>query len=131
MAWRTLLDQLKSLEIELQQQEIRSDPVRITQLLHPEFIEIGYSGTTYDFKSIFDSMLNFSSDSKLWSQDFAYVEYASDVVQLIYLSANIDERGNLSRHAKRSSIWVSETGNWQMKFHQGTPVSVFDKSKVK
>ncbi len=120
------MDHLKSLEIEIQQQEIRSNKARITELLHPDFVEIGYSGRTYDFKSTLDSMLNLPADFNLWSQDFEYIKYAPDVVQVIYLSANIDKHGNLNRHAKRTSIWVNETGSWQMKFHQGTPVPTFE-----
>ena len=122
------MEKLKSLEIELHQQSIRKDVGRVAELLHPDFIEVGYSGTTYDFNSTIDSISDLPSTFVVWSQDYEFVEYAEDVIQVIYLSANIDEEGNLFRHAKRTSIWIYEGGDWQMKYHQGTPVSPFEKS---
>jgi len=124
------LDHLISFEIALHQQNIRTDIDRLTELLHPEFVEIGYSGRTFDLKSTFISMSELPSDFILWSQSYEYIKYALDVVQVIYLSANIDKHGNLYRHAKRASIWVNESGNWQMKFHQATPVATFEKSNA-
>ena len=70
------------------------------------------------------------SDSEVWSQDFSYNKYANDIVQIVYLSAKLDIGGNLTRHAKRTSIWVNEFGKWQMKFHLATPVSAFEKSSA-
>jgi len=124
------LDRLKSLEIELHQQAVRKDTKRIVELLHPEFIEVGYSGNTYDFSSTVKSISGLPSNFEIYSQSYEFVEYAKGIVQVIYLSANIDEEGNLFRHAKRTSIWVNEGDNWKMKYHQGTPVAPFEKSNA-
>lgn len=124
------MDHLKSLEIELHQQAVRKDTNRITELLHPDFIEVGYSGNTYDFNSTLSGISSLPPKFVIWSQDYEFVEYAEDVVQVIYLSANVDEEGNLFRHAKRTSIWVKEGDNWQMKYHQGIPVAPFEKSNA-
>lgn len=121
---------LRSFEIELHQPAIRRDASRVAQLLHPEFIEIGYSGTTWDFNSTLENIGLLPPQFVIWSQDFQFIEYAEAVVQLIYLSANVNEQGHLFRHAKRSSIWVREAAQWRMKYHQATAIDAFEKSKA-
>jgi hypothetical protein len=125
------LDHLKNLEIALHQHDVRINIDKLKELLHPEFVEIGYSGKTYDFNSIVENLRSESSpDYEVWSQDFSYNQYASDTVQVVYLSAQLGKNGDLSRHAKRTSIWVNESGRWQMKFHQATPVAEFEKENA-
>jgi hypothetical protein len=126
-----LLNQLKGLEISLHQPEVRTNPDRLKQLLHPQFVEVGYSGITYDLDSIVACLLSEpQTDSGIWSQDYECHRLAHDVAQLVYLSATMDKAGGLSRHAKRSSIWVSDAGDWKMKFHQATPVAGLEKSNA-
>jgi hypothetical protein len=125
------LKHLQELEIALHQYEIRTDLKRLAKLLHPEYIEIGYSGRTFDFNSIIESV---SSEPKpnfeIWSQSYQFIELDSNIVQLIYKSARLGNHGNLSRHAKRTSIWVKESDWWQVKFHQATPVGTFEMAKA-
>lgn len=121
---------LRSFEIELHQPATRKDADRVAELLHPEFIEIGYSGTTWNFNSTLKNIGLVPPQFTIWSQDFEFIEYTEDVVQLIYLSANVNEHGHLFRHAKRSSIWVREAGKWRMKYHQATAIDGFEKSKA-
>ena len=124
------MDNLRALEIVFHQQVVRTSIDKLTELLHPSFIEVGYSGKTYDFNSMLENQLKPPLDFVVWSQDYEYYEYASDIVQVNYLSANLEKDGSLSRHAKRTSIWVKESCNWQMRFHQGTPIATFEKSNV-
>lgn len=119
---------LKALEIELHQPAIRVDKIRVTELLHPDFIEIGYSGKTWDFETTLAGIAQTPASYVIWSQSYQTLEYAEGVIQLMYLSANVDEHGDLFRHAKRTSIWVNVGGKWQMKFHQATPVEPFERS---
>lgn len=126
-----LLNYLKELEIALHQHDLRTDPEKLRQFLHPEFIEIGYSGKTYDFKSIISSLLaEPPSDFIIWSQDYECSLYAQAVAQIRYLSGRLDKDGKLTRHAKRTSIWVKESENWQMKFHQATPTNSFERTNA-
>lgn len=119
---------LQELEITLHKYATRADLKKLTVLLHPNYIEIGYSGRTYDFDSIVEDLLSESKqDFEIWSQEYKINELASNMVQLIYKSARVDGQGRLSRHAKRASIWIKESGKWQMKFHQATPVGAFEK----
>ena len=124
------MDNLRDLEISIHQHDVRTSIDKLTELLHPNFVEISYSGKTYDFNSMLDSLPKLPPDFIVWSQGYEYYEYAPNIVQVIYLSANLEKDGSLSRHAKRTSIWVKKLNSWQMKFHQGTPVAAFEKSNA-
>ncbi len=123
-----IFEHLKNLEIRLHGSVNGVDASSVQNLLHAEFIEFGYSGKTYDYKSILDSFeLLMEGDSAIWSQTFDFTKYTPDVVQVRYLSASMNGDGKLSRYAKRSSLWVNMPGNWQLKFHQATPTAPFSK----
>ncbi len=119
------MDQLRLLEIELHKPAVRSDVKKVAELLHAKFIEIGFSGKTHDFESVLSSIVDVPSGFEIWSQNYEFIEYSVGLVQVIYLSANIDVEGGLHRHAKRASMWVYESDRWQMRFHQATPVAPF------
>ena len=114
-------------ELALHQYETRQDAVKLVKLLHPEFIEIGYSGKTHSYESTLQSLLQEEPSSyKIWSQDFECIELAENLMLLVYREARL-KSGILSHHTKRSSIWVKIGDNWQIKFHQATPVDPFPK----
>ncbi|MCE0558502.1 DUF4440 domain-containing protein [Motilimonas sp. E26] len=93
----------------------------IDRLLHPDFKEVGESGTSYDYRSIIDMMAaEQPSDGYVHSQDYQCIELAPSVQLLLYQSAWVDELGNKSHFAKRSSIWVLVGNQWQLQYHQGT-----------
>jgi len=120
------MEQLRKLEIELHQLGTRSNYSRIDQLIHNSFIEIGYSGSVYSKEEILYSLLSeVESTYTVWSQDYQFIELSKDMVQVIYKEARMDAQGTLSRHAIRTSIWKKELANWQVRFHQATPVTSF------
>lgn len=113
-------------EIALHQYEIRQNKAEITRLLHPEFREVGESGTSYDFQSI-NAMMEEeqASNGYIHSQDFECINLESCVQMLLYKSAWVNELGIKSLFAKRVSIWVLNGVQWQLKYHQGTPCDSF------
>ena len=120
-------DKIKSLEVSLHESEVRSNPKRIIELLHKDFREIGYSGSTYDLSAILTNLTGKNSESQsIWSQEFEFDHLSSEIIQVHYLSAHI-KNGELTRHAKRTSIWVKEGAEWLLRYHQGTPTSSFIK----
>ena len=98
------MDILIEQEIALHQYEVRQNKLEVTRLLHPSFREVGVSGRSYDFECI---QLEFS------------------VQLLLYKSVFVDEFGEFSHFAKRSSIWVLSDTQWQMKYHQGSSCEPF------
>lgn len=120
------MEQLLNLEIELHQHDTRSNLSRIDQLIHSSFIEIGYSGNTYSKKEILHLLLSEAEPTyTVWSQDYQFIELSKDIVQVIYKEARVDEQGKLSRHVIRTSIWQKELDNWQIRFHQASPITGF------
>lgn len=113
-------------EIELHQYEVRQNPQEIFRLLHPNFREVGESGTTYDYQSILKMMLDEKpSQGHIHSQDYECIQLDSTTQLLLYRSVWIDSLGQKSHFAKRSSIWVKADHGWQMQYHQGTPCPEF------
>ncbi len=122
------MEHLRKLEESLLQNEIRSNQSKLNDLIHDDFIEIGYSGKTHTKSNILaDLPIEQYSEIELWSQDYNFKTLSTDTVLLIYKQCRIDPNGNMSRYAKRSSIWFNNNGNWQLLFHQGTPTEPFEK----
>ena len=106
--------------------EIRSSRNQLDALLHAEFVEIGASGKFYNKAQILDALP--SQDTSVYEiQDFHArpidppTPYTKSIHTHYTLKAKYAE-GTTSM-SRRSSIWVLEQGDWQLKFHQGTPIS--------
>ena len=122
---------LRKLEESLLKKEIRANPNKLNELIHESFIEIGYSGKTYEKTDILTSLPNEKdSESEYWSQDYSFISLSTDLVLIMYLEARMDKNGKLSRYAKRTSIWFNNADKWQIKFHQGTPTQPFEKNNT-
>jgi len=127
---RGLHKHLKALEVSLHKTEVRCCRESLEMLLHPSFKEIGYSGTTHNFKSILKTLTHESTSGiipVIWSQDFEFADLSPEIVQIWYLSAQ-EKEGVLVRHAKRTSIWVNDSLIWRMQYHQATPICTFEKN---
>lgn len=114
-------------ELELHKHETRSSKSRLRKLLHSEFVEIGYSGQTWDFNSIVES-LTAESDAGflIHAQQFSCEELQQGIYLLIYKTVQIGKGGQRSRFAKRTSIWMRTDSKWQMRFHQATACEEFE-----
>ena len=121
MTRRALLAELQRYETELHRADVRRDRARLEALLHPEFIEFGRSGRRYERDEIINELKRSDTDPKIHADDFELRSLAADCAMLTYLSAHVDESGNLFRRTLRTSIWAQGEDGWQMLFHQGTP----------
>ena len=121
-------------EVALHQYEVRSDKKQLLKLLHPEFQEVGESGTSYSLNSILELLgTEQANGSQIHSQEFEGTELAPNIYLLLYKSATIDAENNCSHFAKRSSIWLLTEQGWQMKYHQGTqcqPFAISERAKM-
>ena len=122
-----VLVELMKLEMELHQSPVRKNQDRLDQLLHDSFLEIGHSGEIYD-KSRILSSLQAESTQSIWSQDYESQTISEVLVLLTYRSAHIGAEGVLSRFSRRSSLWEKTGKTWKLRFHQGTPTNMFNKS---
>lgn len=120
MGSEDLLEQLRTLEVELHQPEVRSSVQRLDELLHESFTEIGRSGEHYDRNDILDQLPREESTSSIWSGSFSVDEILPGLALVTYESAQLDTNGMKSRRTMRSSLWQQTSKGWQIRFHQGT-----------
>ena len=118
---------ITALEVSLHDPAIRHDQKKLTELLHKDFREVGYTGKSYNLASILNDLADINSESQsICSQEFDFTHLSPEIIQVHYLSAHL-KNGELTRHAKRSSIWVKQGTKWLLRYHQGTPTSSFIK----
>jgi hypothetical protein len=120
----SLLDTLRSLEVELHHPGVRCNRERLEQLLTEDFFEVGRSGRQYTRSTVIGFLLNENSQPDVQSDDFNVAELADSVALLTYRSAHIEANGQLLNHTLRASIWVNLDGRWRVRYHQGTPAAV-------
>jgi len=97
---------------------VRGDPLTAGLLLHRDFREVGQSGRVWDRGSVLEMMEqeSHSGPVDIRAEDVVATGLAPDVVLLTFDS--VTARGR----THRSSVWVRETGRWQLLHHQGTSV---------
>ena len=122
-----LLDTLRKLEVETHQAHVRADPQELERLLHPNFFEVGRSGALYSRASVLAEFTNRPPLYRVWAQDFQIESVTEGLALLTYRSAHVADNGSLERHTLRASLWQSTEQGWRLRFHQGTPVSEFEK----
>jgi hypothetical protein len=120
---QSLLQELQALEVELHHPGVRSSRDRLERLLHPEFHEVGRSGTQYDRETVIRFLSSRESVAVVDSGEFSVSSLAPDVALLTYRSAQREADGKLVNHTYRSSIWIRDSAGWRMRYHQGTPAA--------
>ena len=116
----SLLHQLRTLELQLHQPEVRGDASRLVALIHAEFQEFGRSGTAYSRADIVALLTSAKQHEPVIADNFAVRRLSADVALLTYRSANVLPDGTLRGHALRCCIWQRSAVDWQVSFHQGT-----------
>ncbi|WP_338885277.1 DUF4440 domain-containing protein [Xenorhabdus sp. TH1] len=117
---------LKNFEVSLQGKK-RNNADWLNIVLHDNFLEISKSGYVYTKKDVFDALTTeIKTNFQLFSKNFSINHLDKNIVLLTYQSYEIDLTGNFFNQALRSSIWQlsSLTGQWQLRFHQGTIIPV-------
>ena len=113
-------EELKTLEEGLWQTKFRFDLVKMNEVLAPDFFEYGCSGRVYQRE---DTLTVPSQEiaAVIPLVDFKARLIDVNVVQLTYISIVNYPEGE--QRALRSSIWSRTPNGWQLRFHQGTPLS--------
>lgn len=113
---------LQTLETELHRTETRRDAHRLSELLHPEFLEFGRSGRRYTRAEILAEFADHGHvPANVVSTNYEASPLSEDLFLLTYTSAHRDSSGGLHRFTRRASIWMRTPTGWQVRFHQGTP----------
>ena len=91
----------------------------MSELLAEEFVEFGSSGRQFN-KAQVVAALQSESPVQVTASEFKVWLLSSQIALVTYQA---QRHGDPSVHTLRSSIWQQKEGQWQMVFHQGTPVS--------
>jgi hypothetical protein len=110
------------LEERLLQPEIRRSRTELQRLLAAEFVEFGSDGKAHDRDSIIEE-LALESEVDISITNFQATALAPNVVLAKYRAVARKSTDAPGRHSLRCSIWKLRDGEWQMVFHQGTPVT--------
>jgi ribonuclease HI len=108
------IETVVELEQQLMRPEVRRDPARVSELLHPQFEEIGTSGRMWTRDSMLNAIGNIVSNDPQFEM-LGVDKLDATTVLLTY--ASHDDRGRILR----SSLWLSDGSRWRLRFHQGTP----------
>lgn len=121
-----LLGRLRALEVALHQPVTRADAVRLRELLHPGFHEIGRSGRQYSRDEVLSELVNQPQACEILSENYRLDQLSERLALLTYRSAHVTANGVLERHSLRTSLWELTEAGWQLRFHQGTPTEAFE-----
>ncbi|MDJ0314448.1 ribonuclease HI family protein [Arthrobacter sp. H35-D1] len=107
------LEAVVQLERELLDPAVRADPLRASELLHPDFEEIGASGRRLSRQ---EALAMFSDETAgHTSLEVLTLNRLDDSTALLTYRSDAPDGSAL-----RSSIWQFASGRWQVRFHQGT-----------
>jgi len=112
---------LRELELELLQPAVRRNPERLASLLAEGFRDFGSSGRIFTRDEVIEAL---GTESQVhWSISDFRAEVVRDGVALVtYRAVRRGEADQSEAASSRSSLWVMRDGEWQMLFHQGTPI---------
>jgi glyoxylase I family protein len=68
-------------------------------------------------------LLATETSQPLSMKDFECHRIADGVALVCYRAVRIDPRTHEHATTLRSSLWINQSGEWRMRFHQGTPSS--------
>jgi ribonuclease HI len=111
------LREVLDMELQLLDPAVRTDRAVLEQLLHPDFAEFGASGRVWDREAMMRALGEEAPVSRTEVSDLAAAHLADDVILVTYRTTTAE------RSALRSSTWVQARGRWQVRFHQGTPLT--------
>jgi hypothetical protein len=110
------------LERSLMEEETRKSPERLDLLLADEFREFGRSGTIYGKRQIIELMCQ-EEPVRRTIAEFTVKQIAENVALITYRSSRTDENSGIELESLRSSLWRKNGAQWQLLFHQGTPLN--------
>lgn len=109
---------LEQLERSLWQTATRFDRKYMENILAPDFFEFGRSGRKWNR----DEVLDYSEEEIKAELSDMEVHFIDETTALVtYLSKAQYEELEISY---RSSLWVKNGEQWQLRFHQGTPTQI-------
>ncbi len=114
-----IAQQLRKLEEDMLQPEIRRSPEAVASLLTDDFCEFGSSGRIFSKSEILEA-LRTETGGQISIADFCVRSLTAETALVTYRAIRRADAHQAGRTSLRSSMWVLRDGRWQMLFHQGT-----------
>lgn len=111
---------LRELEQSLLDPAVRRNRARLLALLADDFLEFGSSGRVWTRKTIIDLLAKETAFVPPEIEDFDCALLAPELALATYRTVRTEEEDGERLISLRSSIWTRATGEWKMRFHQGT-----------
>lgn len=106
--------ELVTLELKLQQEDVRSDKKQLAQLVHDNYLEFGRSGKVWKKADLL------VSDQKIPQLHIQSSEFSVQKVgERSYLVSYLTTEQETGKQTNRRSLWVKEENAWQLLFHEG------------
>jgi glyoxylase I family protein len=112
---------LRSLEEALLDGAVRADRKQVSALLTEDFFEFGQSGIVWTRDRILDLLEAGDYDSP-GIERFECHRIQEDVALVTYRTVQAATGSKPPVVTLRSSLWIRESGQWRIRFHQGTAV---------
>jgi hypothetical protein len=116
-----LTQQFYDLETTLLKPEVRSSREKLDELLADDFMEFGSSGSVYRKPNTLANLTTNIDKVVYEVSDFEAKELSENFVLTTFKTKRTINDNDIVV-SLRSSIWKKTSGNWQMFFHQGTPI---------
>lgn len=113
---------LERLELLLMDPTVRRDRERVGRLLAEDFLEFGSSGRVWTREMTLEQ-LSTETYSPPVVDSFACTMLGKDVALVTYRAVRSNEATGERTVTLRSSVWTRMSGDWKMRFHQGTRAS--------
>ena len=109
---------ISHLEHSLWRTETRYDPHYMDRIISADFQEFGRSGRRYTREDVIPET---SEAAKIAAvlHNLTCDPVTDDVTLVTYICEL--HRGGKSEWSNRASLWQKVSGQWQLRFHQGTP----------
>ena len=114
---------LLALELALARRDEAAIPGGYEAVLAPDFLEIGSSGRLWTRAEILEALHAEPPNPSISIEAFEIADLGPDLILASYDTLGITSDGE-ARRGRRSSIWVRQDDHWQLRFHQGTPISL-------
>jgi hypothetical protein len=121
MMANSLQSTIREIEERLMAPQVRTDQSLVAPLLADDFVEFGSSGRVYDKEAVLSAL---AADRSIAPRivDFSVKLLAPGTVLATYRTVRSDAGTEGHQQALRSSVWRELNGQWQLLFHQATPL---------
>ena len=111
-------EMLRACEEKLCEVSIRKNAAVVSSMLAEDFQEFGSSGQVYSKEQII-AALRSEPPLQITMESFR-ARLLTDEVALVTYRARKKDHQESTTESLRSSIWIFQSGEWRMIFHQGT-----------